>query len=424
MLSITVREFARLTTSSIESTLDRAHIPASAFDYLCKLASSFKGGTGLLQVEDRAWLKLDNYVGVIETPCGTRIEILPKSFMAEDCIIKARKLLRKMIEASFDLPTRHVGEASLELFNTPLSEWVMERFVDSFNSLIKRGLRAHYQRIDEEQFFLKGQINFSAQMRQSPSQQHKFQIRHDIFTFNRAENRLLKLALLRVSKTTEQSKTLRLSQDLLSLLNEVTASTEISRDFSVWHNDRLMSDYKDIRPWCELILGEHMPSSILGEWRGVSLLFPMEKLFERYVVKWLKKQLPSEAILHSPARSRYLCEHLDASFFRLEPDILIEHEGKTWLLDTKWKRLNSSDRGSKYGLSQSDFYQLFAYGNKYLGGQGHMFLIYPMTSTFNQPLPDFSFSETLKLSAIPFDIENDKLIVEQELLQLINKSCN
>ncbi len=149
--------------------------------------------------------------------------------------------------------------------------------------------------------------------------------------------------------------------------------------------------------------------------------FPIERLFERYVVKWLKKQLPSEAILHSPARSRYLCEHLDASFFRLEPDILIEHEGKTWLLDTKWKRLNSSDRGSKYGLSQSDFYQLFAYGNKYLGGQGHMFLIYPMTSTFNQPLPDFSFSETLKLSAIPFDIENDKLIVEQELLQLISK---
>ncbi|AZP43890.1 restriction endonuclease [Rahnella aquatilis] len=424
MLAITVREFARLTTSSIEPTLDRAQISVSAFDYLCRLASSFNGGTGLLQVEDRAWLKLDNHVGVIETPCGTRIEILPKSFMDEDCVIKARRLLRKMIEASFDLPTRHVGEASLELFNAPLSEWVMERFVDSFSSLIKRGLRAHYQRLDEEQFYLKGQINFSAQMRQSPSQQHKFQIRHDIFTFDRAENRLLKLALLRVSKTTQQPRTLRLSQELLSLLNEVTVSTAISRDFSAWRSDRLMSDYQDIKPWCELVLGEHMPTSILGEWRGVSLLFPMEKLFERYVVKWLRRNLPNNAILHAPARSRYLCAHLESSFFRLEPDILIEHEGKTWLLDTKWKRLNSSDRASKYGLSQSDFYQLFAYGNKYLGGQGHMFLIYPLTSTFNRPLADFSFSETLKLSAIPFDIENEELIVEHELLQLFDKSCN
>ena len=84
MLAITVREFARLTTSSIEPTLDRAQISVSAFDYLCRLASSFNGGTGLLQVEDRAWLKLDNHVGVIETPCGTRIEILPNSFMDED----------------------------------------------------------------------------------------------------------------------------------------------------------------------------------------------------------------------------------------------------------------------------------------------------------------------------------------------------
>lgn len=414
MLAITVREFARLTTSSIVSTLDRAQIPSSAFDYLCKLASSFNTGTALLQVEDRAWLKLDNYVGVIETPCGTRIEILPKSFMDEDCIHKARKLLRKMIEASFDLPTRQVGETSLEIFNAALTEWVMERFVDSFNSLIKRGLRAHYQRIDEEQFYLKGQINFSAQMRQSPSQQHKFQIRHDIFTFDRAENRLLKLALLRVSKTTRQSTTWRLSQDLLSLLNEVPSSSAINRDLSAWRNDRLMNDYKDVKPWCELVLGEHMPTSILGEWRGISLLYPMEKLFERYVVKWLRKNLQSDAILHAPIKSRYLCSQLESPIFRLEPDIFIEFGGEKWLLDTKWKRLNSDDRASKYGLSQSDFYQLFAYGHKYLNGQGHMFLVYPLTSSFNQPLPPFSFSDTLKLSAIPFDIENDLLLINEE----------
>lgn len=175
-----------------------------------------------------------------------------------------------------------------------------------------------------------------------------------------------------------------------------------------------MNDYKDVKPWCELVLGEHMPTSILGEWRGISLLYPMEKLFERYVVKWLRKNLQSDAILHAPIKSRYLCSQLESPIFRLEPDIFIEFGGEKWLLDTKWKRLNSDDRASKYGLSQSDFYQLFAYGHKYLNGEGHMFLVYPLTSSFKKPLPPFSFSDRLKLSAIPFDIENDLLLINEE----------
>jgi len=39
-----------------------------------------KAGAGLVQLEGRRWLRLDNYVGVIEAPDGTRIEILPKTF--------------------------------------------------------------------------------------------------------------------------------------------------------------------------------------------------------------------------------------------------------------------------------------------------------------------------------------------------------
>jgi 5-methylcytosine-specific restriction enzyme subunit McrC len=49
-----------------------------------------------------------------------------------------------------------------------------------------------------------------------------------------------------------------------------------------------MAHYAPLRPWCELILYRQMPYSLVGVWRGVSLLFPMEKLFERFVAAWLR----------------------------------------------------------------------------------------------------------------------------------------
>ena len=42
------------------------------------------------------------------------------------------------------------------------------------------------------------------------------------------------------------------------------------------------------------------------------------------------------------------------------------------MLDTKWKRIDQSlnNAREKFGLSQADFYQLLAYGERYMGGVG------------------------------------------------------
>jgi len=90
--------------------------------------------------------------------------------------------------------------------------------------------------------------------------------------------------------------------------------------------------------------------------------------------------------------------------------IFIEHGNRSWVLDTKWKRVNAVDRDNKYGLSQGDFYQLFAYGRKYMKGAGEMALIYPRTAQFAQPLPPFSFDDELRLHVLPFDLQADALV--------------
>ena len=70
----------------------------------------------------------------------------------------------------------------------------------------------------------------------------------------------------------------------------------------------------------------------------------------------------------------------------------LRHHEHTRVLDTKWKRIDQSlnNAREKFGLSQADFYQLLAYGERYMRGVGEMLLVYPMTRTFCAPLALFA----------------------------------
>ncbi|MDA9491627.1 restriction endonuclease [Bradyrhizobium sp. CCBAU 11361] len=407
--TIVVREYARLTADAVETpSLDCACITPSAFDWLCDLMSRFsKSGAALCHLENRRWLRLDNYVGVLETPCGTRLEILPKHYNGRDSIARSRALLRKMIQSSLDLPVREAGQADLQLFDAPLSEWLIGKFLLLLDDLVKRGIRFDYQRVEEEQVFLRGQLDVAKQIRQPPSRRHHFQIRHDIFLADMPENRLLKSALEATCKSTQDARNWRLAHELRSLLQQIPASTDIGLDLDQWRDDRLQARYQAIKPWCELILRKQMPIALSHEWQGISLLFPMEKLYERYVAACLRKMLRRDASLKLGSRLHHLCEHDGGKIFRLEPDFLVSHAGKNWILDAKWKQLDAANRADSYNLQQSDFYQLFAYGNKYLHDQqtGELVLIYPKVSEFSTPLPHFDFTKNLRLWVLPLDLE-------------------
>jgi 5-methylcytosine-specific restriction enzyme subunit McrC len=413
---VSVREHGWLCTEPVQASLDCAQVSESAFDHLCQLSEQFtRGGARLLQVEGRRRLKLDNFVGVIQTPCGTVLEIVPKHHAEGGSLAEARLLLRKLLLALLDLPTRDVGAASLQLFDAPLSEWVMGRFLHELDTLVSRGLRFEYQRVEEELPFLRGQLNLNQQLRQPPGREHRFHVRHEVYLPDRPENRLLKLALERVRRATQDANHWRLAQELSFRLAEIPASRQVEQDFRSWGQDRLLAHYRPIKPWCELILNQHMPLAVAGDYQGMSLLFPMEKLFERFVARWLRARLASGVDMRTPARTESLCQHQQKHIFQLEPDILITDGSQRWVLDTKWKMLDASKRADKYGLSQSDFYQLFAYGQKYLGGAGRMALIYPRSEIFERPLDAFDFGGGLSLEVLPFDLDQESLLGVERL---------
>ena len=394
----------------------RGDISDAAFEWLESLANQRKRGEKEFLRHHGKSLQVRNFVGILETPDGTCLEILPKT--ADTASPEAdRALLWKMLHVVHNLPFQEMSSASLEKRQGALLEILIARFLQEISQIVHRGIRSDYVRVTAEAAFLKGRLRVAQQIRQPVSRLHRFQIEYDCFLPERAENRLIKAALQYVTKSSRHLDNQRLARELLFAFDAIPASTQIKSDFSRWSSQRDMVYYRAAKPWVELILLRETPWFLKGKWQGISLLFPMEKLFEAYVAACLRKKLDIKYQLVEQSRKHHLIEnHNDKPLFQLKPDMCIREGGCTRLiLDAKWKRLDIN--ADRYDLSQSDFYQLFAYGHKYLSSVGNLLLIYPKTNTFFETLPSFHFDEKLTLWVVPFCLEHDQLLLPEGILQ-------
>lgn len=413
MPTVTVVEWGTISPRGNQGglgTINERFVSQEDFAYLYSIASNVNQNPRPFSVINSTLIRVENQVGVLETPSATVIEILPKTFDDDDDPIRARRLLCRLAMESVRTNPLQIDEASLALAHLPFQEWVGKRFIDEVMRLLHRGLRAGYNEIESQERFLQGRMLLSKQLKQGPAKAHLFEIAYEIFSLNRPENRLIKTALLSVARKTQWAETKRLANLAQEILDEIPFSTNIHADFARWQNTRLTADYQDVRPWCALILNEQMPFATFGQWRGMSILFQMEKLFEEAVGRRLKYAMQPGIRVEEQHQGQYLCQQNGKPLFGLRPDFMIRGRTQNWIADAKWKKIsdfisNGSRFNSPYGLSQNDFYQLFAYGQKYLNGQGLMFLIYPKTKSFTKPLPIFEFNERLKLAVIPVDLE-------------------
>jgi 5-methylcytosine-specific restriction enzyme subunit McrC len=416
---IQVREYGRITTvASATPSLDCGVVSSATFEWLQDLAAGWKGSDAIAVINGRHSLKLGSYVGFLQSPTGEAIEILPKTDMGIEDPQAARKVLQRMLLTALGIKPRQAAAADLMRIRQPLHEWIFSQFLSELHALVRRGLRFDYERIQEESRFIRGQLEMARQQRQPPGREHLFHISHDIFSPNRLENRLLKTALEYVSSVCKDGENWRLAHELSHRLADVPAEPVPLQTLPQWKSNKLMQAYETVRPWCELILEKLNPNFQQGLHRGISLLFPMEQLFEKYIEASLAKNIAIGARLKSQASSAYLLRHtpinsdIAGNMFQLKPDLLLQSTFGNQILDAKWKLIDQGAflGGEKYGISQGDLYQLFAYGHKYQDGSGHMMLIYPKHDAFDKALPPFNYSDELVVWAVPFCLESASLV--------------
>jgi 5-methylcytosine-specific restriction enzyme subunit McrC len=381
----------------------------------------------LLDAKPNPWLRLGtragrrvvqvtSWVGVVTAPNGFQIEILPKVGKAmQHDTAGARRLLIDMLVCLAEFRHIKIGRACVAAAQMPLLQVFIEEFLQSVKAIVQRGMRSDYVSHEANLLALRGKLLVAQQVRQNIVRRDRFFTAHDEFSVDRPENRLLHSALRRVFNSATTPSNHRLARELTFAFADVPLSTQYELDFQRVRLDRSMGYYADAVAWARLILNNMSPVTGVGKHEAPSFLYPMEQMFEAFVAKHLATKLAGSLQLKTQARKHHLVRHQGEDWFEMRPDLLVhEHERNVLVLDTKWKLLDATPGSAKnkYQLAQSDLYQMQAYGNAYLSGQGDVVLIYPKTEDFTQPLQVFEFSgsKELRLWVLPFCLENRVLL--------------
>ena len=366
-------------------------------DALDLMGISFKKGIGDI-------ITAKNYVGLISFHDGTVIEVLPK--VAKLGVDDSKELLIDMLKTVKELPFKTFNTAKLHIDKMPLLEVFISMFINEVKILLQKGLKSDYVLHQENEKFLKGKLLFHNHIKENLTHKERFYVEYHLYNLDRPENRLIKATLEYLFKASNFAKNKKDLQMILLSFDEVNVSKNIDVDFTLCSMGRDMRAYEQVLQWCKIFLKGNSFSNTKGSNLATALLFPMERLFESYVAEKLRKALDLKMYNLKVQDSKH---HLFEKKFALRPDIVVENKviKACVVMDTKWKLLNVYS--NNYGISQSDMYQMYAYGKKYKTEK--VVLLYPLNDAVANlgKLIDFQPSA------------EDKVSVSVRFLDLSNK---
>lgn len=328
-------------------------VPQQVFNYLEALSLASIQGSQFLKLTSRSGFKLlqvQNYAGMLSTPHGFQLEILPKVGKNLTAVYARATLLTMLshLPGFRHIQTQH---ATLQAQRMPLLEIFISQFLLSVSQLLKQGLRSDYVSEHGNLAFMKGKLMLSAQLRHNAVNRHKFCVDYDDYMPNCAANRLLHSALNKLLNLKLSSENQSWLYELRFAFDGIPLSRDIESDINSLRLERGMAHYNEPMAWAQLILRGMSPSALQGNTRAISLLFPMEAVFESFVAQTLPYELPSHLKVFPQAATYSLVKHGLKDCFKLRPDLLIQSRQPIqtkMVMDTKWKQVNSSQQKNHF----------------------------------------------------------------------------
>lgn len=321
---------------------------------------------------------IKNYVGLIQMKNGYQVQVLPKIsfYNGEDAGNKeTKRVFLKMLKSMKDFPGKVFNDANLKVNQMNLYEIFINMYLQEVRQLVKRGIKSAYLDQEANLKYYKGKLLTIQHIRSNVAHKERFYVAYDEFHPNRPENRLIKATLLKLQKLTSSAENSKEIRQLLNVFERIDPSVNYTRDFFQVKIDRNTKDYEMLIQWSKVFLLNNSFTTFSGKSTSRALLFPMESLYESYVAQQMKKVFsPAGWEISSQDKGYYLFTG-PRKQFALRPDIVCQRDGRTVIMDTKWKSLINNER-LNYGISQSDMYQMYAYSKKY--GTSEIWLLYPL----------------------------------------------
>jgi 5-methylcytosine-specific restriction enzyme subunit McrC len=329
--------------------------------------------------DHHAYLRARQMVGVVAgRECS--LEILPKvdPGAPDEKAPTVRARLVHMLDVALGLGLS-TGEAAARARRAgSLLEVFITTFADRLLAEVRRGLPRQYLACEDDLRALRGRLDAVRQFTINAVRPDRLACRFDALEADGPLMQVMKACVLLVQRHVRGAETRRKLAELRFLLTEVS---DVPRGALPWQQvriDRTSRRWRALLDLARLLLA--------GDWQethaearapeGITLLFPMNELFERYIAVQLRRALAGEDLeVVAQGGLRYCLgpwregESCIGDRYSTRPDILLRRGGEVLaVIDTKWK-----DRAK--GVAQSDVYQMMAYARLYRCDR--LILLYP-----------------------------------------------
>lgn len=334
-------------------------------------------GDNIVNLQANGKLTVNRLVGFVQMQ-HTRLLIYPKiSRNAKDEAVYQRSfdvLMRLLSVSGFGGVKKLPNTQTMGRSQHDLLEMFIGIFVEELLVCLKRDMNRGYRVDEENQTFIKGKIDFSNTLKKNSFRKHLHWVRYDHFTENILLNSIFKTVISLLIKRTKVSEHRKKLQQALLWFEDVDI---ISINSELWQQvtfDRLNSKYEPVFNMARLFYHNMGPNINQGKEMVFSFLVPVNALFECYVTKWVKDQLNHGETIKTQGPVDYLAVMDGKHKVMLKPDVaVLNGDQVVRIYDAKYKeiRMGYADEDfdqpsiSGVGVSQSDIYQMLAYGVRY-----------------------------------------------------------
>ena len=319
-----------------------------------------------------------NYVGVVQVG-GLTIEILPKADKKADADKNLwQSVLLNMLKVCRRIRVESVSETQLKKRHHSILDVYFEMYLAEIERLVNKGLIKRYQKNQSNQNALKGKLLFAKNIQQNLVHRERFYCEHQVYDRNHLLHQILYKGL-RILKTFVNDALKDRLNRLLFEFQEIENIEISEKHFRKIVFDRKNNDYQKAFDIAKIIILNYSPSLNYGSENLLTLLFDMNALWEEYIFRILQKHKKDEEKVFSQESKRFWKNKC------IRPDIILQVEQKTFVIDTKWKIIETNNP------SDEDLKQMFVY-NLHWDAEKAL-LLYPKTGQTDSSFEEFHYDK-------------------------------
>ncbi|MDR3222809.1 MAG: hypothetical protein LBT66_03600 [Methanobrevibacter sp.] len=248
------------------------------------------------------------------------------------------------------------------------------------NVLLKRGFLKGYEAMSESTAHIKGKININKSIKRQSLRNKKLYCEYDEFVEDILFNRVIKSTIISLTKIKELN--IKKKEDLQRIIPYFNLVSNINInnhdfDYSSWNRNNY--HYKWIIELCKWIFRNYILPDDRENEDGVAKTFTekhkneIAKLFEKFVFKFYEREFKDLGELKGfKVHNQRIKWDLNLNYDEergkeylptMVTDIILEHENKQLIIDTKFYKNILDTNYKKKTLKSSHLYQIYSYIN-------------------------------------------------------------